>query len=178
MTPEEVVEVVGLLAVAFGRDTRPETFEVYEFVLGDLDIPDPRRVVKSLLRTMDRWPSPSTLRREFLAWYGLLAPDEDQAWTLAVRAAQAGGIGELPGPVKDAVEAVGGSWGIRVGQETTIRAQFRDAYRLVKTRADRETVERSWKGLPLNPRSPVQLGYGRDHDLDHGGGRVSQEREG
>lgn len=170
MTPEEIVEVLTVLAIAHGKETRPETFEVYEAALGDLDIPDPRAFAIRYVRTVKWWPSPAHLREAILAAYGLLAPDEDVAWRAAVEAATHGGSEALAWPVQEAYKAVGGSWGIRTGTETTIRAQFRDAYRLAKGREDREVMARNWKGLALNPGRLVELGHGRDHDLDPGGG--------
>lgn len=172
MTPEEIVEVVGLLATAHGRNATPEMFEVYEAALTDLDIPDARAFAIRYVRTAKWWPSPAHLREAILDAYGLIAPDEDVAWRAALEAVAHGGTDRLAWPIQEALRAVGGPWGFRMGTETTVRAQFRDAYRLAKRREDQEAMAQNWKGLPLNPGRLVELGHGRDSDLDPGGGRA------
>lgn len=150
MRPDQVVEVVGLLGIAFAQPISAETFEVYEPALEDLDVVDHRGLVKTLLRTMKRWPSPAVLREAILSRHGLLAPDEDQAWTMVVDYAGKGeGFEHLPEPVREALTAVGGTWSIKHHDRGVVHAQFRDAYRKAKERADRGTLEASWNGLAL-----------------------------
>lgn len=154
MTPEQIVETVGMLGLAFGRRIESETFDVYEFALADLDVEDHRAVVKRVLRTMERWPSPAALRKAILDQFGLLAPDEDQAWEMAFAFAtsrRTEGLDSLPYPVVEAYKVVGGSWSIKTGDRAVTHAQFREAYRRAKERADRATLEMSWNGLALTP---------------------------
>lgn len=175
MTPEDASAVVALLAAAFGRPATPETFEVYEVALEDLDVEDPRGLVKRLLRTMERWPSPAQLRRAILDHHGLLAPTEDEAWRIAStyaahvdHARDVGAFDLLPEAVQEAVRTVGGSWSIRVSDRGVVFAQFRDAYRLAKARIDGEALARSWNGLPLAPASQLPLRDGTDRGLGPG----------
>lgn len=153
MTRQEIAGVVGILAVAFGRDASVETFEVYEAALADLDVEDPLGLVRRLLRTMERWPPPAVLRKAILAQYGLLAADHDQAWSVALEwSTSPHGLGVRPPEVvMEAIEAVGGSWAVRHTDRSIIHAQFRDAYRLAKERHDHEVLERTWAGLALLP---------------------------
>lgn len=173
MTPQEVVEVVGVLTVAFGRKATPEMFEVFGVALEDLEVSEPRQVVLGLVRTMEEWPSPARLRRVLLDRSGLLPPDEDQAWDLVRRTMQPMGsmlyLGttELPAVVQEAVRTMGGSRSMAMGVETTIRAQFRDAYRLARKRAVDEALGASWKGVVISGGGRVELHHGR-RGLDRG----------
>jgi len=161
MTDQEIATVVTLLAIAHGKtvDEDGTLFDVYEPALADLELPDPRAAVKRILRTVEKWPSPATLRRFLLASYGCLAPDEDLAWSMAVVYATGRTVGraQLHPAVTDAVDAMGGTWSIRQGTETTVRAQFRDMYRAARARHDQEAMERTWTGVALCPG-------GRDDD--------------
>lgn len=159
--------MVALLAAAFGKPATPETFEVYEVALEDLEIEDPRAVVKRLLRTMERWPSPAQLRRAILDQFGLLAPDVDQAWTAVVEYVS-GSRTVLHDLAREALRAIGGSWAVKTGNQGVVFAQFRDAYRAIAARSDGEALERSWNGLALAPVSQLRLGDGTDRGLGPG----------
>lgn len=142
MNEEQVARIVGALAVSYAKDLTTQTLDVYGMALLDLPMTDEVGFVKRVIRTHEWWPSPAVLRKLILDDLGVLAPDEDQAWVMAKRATQSATVATLPEPVHQAVEAVG-RWNILHGQETTVAAQFREAYRRSKSRADRETLERS-----------------------------------
>lgn len=172
MTPEDIVGVVGLLAVAFGRETSAETFEVYESALADLDVDNPRGLVLDLLRRMEWWPAPGVLRREILAAAGKLPPDEDEAWQMAMAYSRNPDRVDLPPSVREAVATVGGIWNLRTGTQGVVFAQFRDSYRAVRGREMKAALSASWKGVPLSLGSLVGLSHGRgDHSrgLPRGG---------
>lgn len=164
MTPEDIVGVVGLLAVAFGRETSADTFEVYEAALEDLDVDNPRGLVLDLLRRMEWWPPPAVLRREILAAAGKLPPDEDEAWQMAMAYSRNPDRVDLPDAVREAVTTVGGIWTLRTGTQGVVFAQFRDSFRAARGRELRASLARSWKGVPLSPGSQVGLSHGRGHD--------------
>jgi len=164
MTPEDIVGVVGLLAVAFGRETSAETFEVYEAALEDLDVDNPRGLVLDLLRRMQWWPPPAVLRREILAAAGKLPLDEDEAWQMAMAWSRNPDQVTLPPSVREAVTTVGGTWALRTGTQGVIFAQFRDSYRAARDREVRDSLASSWKGVPLSPGSLVGLSHGRGPD--------------
>lgn len=158
MTPEQIAALVGVLAVAYGRDPSPEMFQVYEMALADVPAPDVERLAQRIVRTEKWMPTPAAIRERILEDLGYLSPDEDQAWVMA----KEWSVGrtalrseDLPQPVWEACQAVGGSWSIRTGVETTLHAQFREAYRRAKARADREAIERTHEPL-------LEVGHGRN----------------
>lgn len=175
MTPEDVVGVVALVASAHGKTVTPETIEVYAMALEDLEIEDPRGTVLGILRTMERWPSPATLRKAILDRYGLLPLDVDQVWPQVVKWAvhpysdpyspDRPVISDL---ARQAVEAIGGTWAVRNGDRGVVFAQWRDAYRAIAARETHEVLERSWTGLPLTPASQLPLRDGSDRGLGPG----------
>lgn len=163
MNADQIAGIVTMIATAFGRPVSAEMLDVYAVALEDLELDDPRTVVRGLLRTERRWMTPADIRAALLASADRLAPDEDQAWTMARRYAQhaselpSGSFDALPLPVQEALQTIGGSYAIKVAPETIIRAQFRDAYRLAKGRHDRELLGRSWDGLPLGQGDRYEL---------------------
>lgn len=157
MTEEQVARIVGALAVSYGKDLTTQTLDVYGMALLDLPLDDDVALVRRVVRTHQWWPSPATLREMVLADLGVLSPDEDQAWRMAKRAVMEAATRSLPGPVLEAVETVGRQ-AIATGVETTVAAQFREAYRRSKSRADREMMERTHEGL-------LEVGYARRLEL-------------
>lgn len=101
--------------------------------------------------------APAALRKRLLDDLGYLQPDDDVAWRMVREWAVEGRrtFDSLPQPVWEAAEAVGGSWAIRTGVETTIHAQYREAYKKARARSDRETMERTHDPL-------LEVGHGRD----------------
>lgn len=165
MSPEEIAAVVGLLAVAFGRDVAPETFDVYEAALGDLEVDDPLSMVHGLLRTAERWPPPALLRRTILEASGVLPPGDAEALD-QMRAYRSDPTVEVHRLVAKAVQMVGGTWALRHYAETTTIAQFRDTYRSLRAEAETSLVARSWEGVALHPGPQLGLNHAGDRRGD------------
>jgi hypothetical protein len=116
------------------------TPQAWQLAMDDLPYALVEQALLAVARTEQRPPTVATLRHQVAATAGLLAPDEDVAWGLALAVASKEGVGRkhLPGPVAEAYDTVGGAHGMTMqGAPATVRAQYRDAYRAARDRHDR-----------------------------------------
>jgi hypothetical protein len=142
VTRDEARQLLALVASFDGR----RSFGTYDVeawlsVLGDVGWDEAHAAVLAHYATRTDCVMPAHVRRHAAATSGRLAPDDDEAFRLAaaVASAEGEGRGQLHPAVRDAYDTVGGSYGFAV-PASTVRAQFRDAYRSARERHDERVL--------------------------------------
>lgn len=150
MTPQETLDLLRLVTqcspvMKLAEGTPP----VWHRLLGDLPFDAACAAVLEHYAIESRFITPADIRARVAKRFGLLAPGEDEAWRAAVEVASADGVGRslLPSAVREAYDTVGGAGGIRTGLASTVRAQFRDAYREARSRHDQGVLGRPMSEL-------------------------------
>ena len=117
-------EAVAILRAAYPRQDFPDaTVALYVRYLADRDSAGVVRAVDRLIRRSRFLPSIAEILEEE-AEERLALPSAEEAWVLA-----SGESGELPGPVRDALNDVGGRWALRTSEVPgATRKHFIDAY--------------------------------------------------
>lgn len=155
----DLAEALMLLRDAYPRQPFGErAIVVYAEQLADLDETDVYLAVQEIVRTQERAPTISEIRRT-VAETKLALPTAEEAWEMVLANAIERGGKQLPDPVKRALKAVGGPWIVRHSENPgTLYAQFRKHYEAARDRVVRDEAA----GEPIRPE---QLRPGRPGPL-------------
>lgn len=147
-----LVEALELLRAAWPQQPFGDVaVRVYAAQLADLPESDVYGAVDRLAKTSVRAPSIAEIRREAIE-ARLALPSADEAWDLALR-------GDLSNAVvRAAAKAVGGTWMIRHGENSTaLHAQFRKTYDARRERRIRDAAT----GKPLDAYTLIEARRGQ-----------------
>ena len=160
MTPTEVKSLMRWVLAAYpAASITDETPLVWAAVLSDVEAELGKQAALQWVHSPAKWPpSPGELRHLAARLGGHLAPDADEAWGMACTQL----TDTLPAPVAEALEAIGGKWQIRTGNQSVVAGQFRKAYELAKARFDEAVTQPgSMSNLAaLSPASRRELSDG------------------
>lgn len=154
MTRAETVRLLAFLA-AVNPAMRVEegTAEAWHLVLAQAPANPVMEAARRLVTTQ-RWVAVCDVVQACAASLGLLAPDEEQAYTAAVRVASDEGVGrsDLHPAVEEAYWSFGGAGGSLTSLSSAVRAQFRDAYRVIQRRHDETAMLGLTSGAIQSPQ--------------------------
>ena len=173
MTPEETTSLLAALCDQYPReDITPQRLQWYCEMLADLSFEDAKGAMMRAAAKSEFFPSIAKIREEAANAAVDHTPDPEAAWGLVVSAIGRYGMHRRPtfdNPhLMDAVDAIG--WRelcLSKEGDSTIRAQFREAYKASRERA------RTDARVPAIARTPDQqrrLGGGASLGKLLGGG--------
>lgn len=144
MTPQEAIGLLALVRATWpGMSVVEGMDRTWAALFSDVPAGAATEAVLRLGRRTSRFLAVADIRREVARMAGLLAPDEDLAWRGATAVAVDGGLGrnQLHPVVAAVYTDMGGASGPLALGGTTVRAQFRDAYRQARDRHDADVLD-------------------------------------
>ena len=152
MTPEETGEIVRFLSAAYPSwQVTAGTISVWHGLLESCDYSDVKMAAMALVRTSTFAPSIAQILREIAEEAQAVAPTYGDAWAEVRRAIWTEGFNTRDWThraIAEAVEAIGWYEIRKSDNQDTTRAQFRDIYKDIAARMDKQVLT-----------SPNALGY-------------------
>lgn len=143
MTKSECAKLIAVLLATYPSADPPSVpalTAAWEMSLGDVPYPAAEAAIRAYVKTGRFFPTPAEIRG-LVASRGGIVPDAGDAWAMVRRHLRetntvTGGMFAGPEPVRQAVEAIGGWWRLRMSETPEAdRAAFGRVYEVYRQRA-------------------------------------------
>lgn len=172
MNNKETTKLVALIAQLWPAMKINEfTADAWHPALADLDLNDAVAAVYALIKSNPGFIGIADIRRRAAAMAGLLAPDEGDAFDMAVKVGLNTGIGArmLPGPVQDAYWQMGGAQAFE-DPAGMVRSRWNKVYATCVAKRETDLLVGDLGAAIANTRaSAAALDRAGQHDAIDGG---------